>query len=240
MFSMEPHLTWDNLEKEAYQETLQEHDDEVALADELLTHLVEGVKLLQGSRTTGAAQELTLLVVLSAIRSLKCAFELAFRGYYVEALSLIRNAYEYWLAGAYASCLPNEAPKLKRKNARWPEPSCMRRVVSASIAQSRQESEHFRHGLTKMYGYLSKFTHPSFLCLGAVIERDDRQRMGPFFDRNRLLISLDKAYRTVILLSFLLAHAFPELERSEWSARNDEVAQKVNAWRKEAVPETGA
>jgi hypothetical protein len=240
MSNAAPNLTWDDLEEQARQRTLEGHDDEVALAQELLTHLMEGTRLLEATNTTGAAQELTLLVVLSAINSLKCAFDLAFRGYYVEALSLVRNAYEYWLAGAYASCLPNQAPKLKRKNARWPEPSCMRRAVSASIAKNREESEQFRYALSKMYGYLSRFTHPSFVSLAAVIERPDRQRIGPRFDRNRLLISVDKAYRTVILLSLLPAHAFPDLERSQWSARNDELAQKVNAWRNRTIAQLEA
>jgi len=237
MSNKPPNPMSDHPENEIYQKTLQEYDPEVALAEELVNHLLEGTRLLERTSTTEPGRGLTRLLVLSALDWLKCALDLAFRGHYVQALSLVRNGYELWLAGAYANCVPHEAARLKRKNARWPEPSCMRRVVSARIAKNREESEQLHYALNKMYQYLSKFTHPSFLSIGGLIAREDPRRIGPSFDRNRLLISVDKVYRTLILLNFLLAHAFPALQETEWSRRSEELAQKVNGWRDRAVAE---
>jgi hypothetical protein len=171
-------------------------------------------------------------LVGGAANFLRSAHNLALDGYYVQALSLARNAYEYWLAGAWLNANPRDAAKLKQESADWPTPSDMRQA----LAQDAPAAEG-------LHDHLSRFTHPSFASVSGALDSKGTLRSGPFYQRRRLLTFLDLAYETATLLHDLLAQAFPSLRDSDWSRRSDELATKVAAWAARhaaAEPDEGA
>jgi hypothetical protein len=226
-----PHgSTWEDRERAVHRQALQYHSDEMALADDLLSHLMRGFRELEGEKSLDDAQELTLLLVGGAANFLRSAQGLAMNGYYVQAISLVRNAYEYWLAGSWVSCLPQDAPKLKDESARWPEPAQMSRALAAAVAQDPEESEPLGPALGGIYENLSRFTHPTFASISGALDSKGTLRTGPFYQRRRLVTFLELAYQTATLLHRLLEQSFPRLRKGDWARRTDALSAKVTAW----------
>jgi len=237
-----PHgSTWEDRERAVHRQAWQYHSDEMALADDLLSHLMRGFRELEAVQSPNEAQELTLTLVGGAANFLRSAHNLALDGYYVQALSLARNAYEYWLAGTWLNSNPQDAAALRGESADWPSPSRMREALAAALAQDASEHEHPEPALGQIYHDLSRFTHPSFASVSGALDSKGTLRSGPFYQRRRLLAFLDLAYETATLLHHLLAQSFPSLRDSDWSRRSDELATKVAAWaaRQAAEPAEG-
>lgn len=222
--------TWEDREHAVHRQAWQYHSDEVALADDLLSHLMRGFRELEAVQSQDDAQELTLTLVGGAANFLRSAHNLALDGYYVQALSLARNAYEYWLAGTWLNASPQDAARLRQESADWPSPSSMKEALAAALAQDASEHERPEPALGRIYHDLSGFTHPSFASVSGALDSKGTLRSGPFYQRRRLLAFLGLAYETATLLHRLLAQSFPSLRDSDWSRRSDELATKVAAW----------
>jgi hypothetical protein len=236
-----PHgSTWEDRERAVHRQAWQYHSDEMALADDLLSHLMRGFRELEAVHSRDEAQDLTLTLVGGAANFLRSAHNLALDGYYVQALSLARNAYEYWLAGAWLNANPQDAARLRGESADWPSPSRMREALAAALAQDASEHEHPEPALGQIYHDLSSFTHPSSASVSGALDSKGTLRSGPFYQRRRLLSFLDLAYRTATLLHRLLAQSFPSLQDSDWSRRSAELSTKVAAWAaRQAAEEEG-
>jgi hypothetical protein len=222
-----PHgSTWEDREHAVHRQAWQYHSDDMALADDLLSHLMRGFRELEAVQSPDEAQELTLLLVGGAANFLRSAHNLALDGYYVQALSLARNAYEYWLAGAWLNCNPQDAARLRQETADWPSPSDMRQA----LAQDATDDARAAPAGEQIYDNLSRFTYPSSASVSGALDSKGTLRSGPFYQRRRLLAFLDLAYQTATLLHRLLAQSFPSLRDSDWSRRSDELAAKVAAW----------
>jgi len=238
-----PHgSTWEDREHAVHRQAWQYHSDDMALADDLLSHLMRGFRELEVVKSPDDAQELTLLLVGGAANFLRSAHNLALDGYYVQALSLARNAFEYWLAGTWLNASPQDAAKLADGSADWPTPSRMREALAAALAHDASEHEHPEPALGRIYHDLGRFTHPSFASVSGALDSKGTLRSGPFYQSRRLLAFLDLAYETATLLHRLLEQSFFCLQESDWSRRSDELATKVAAWaaRQAAEPEGGS
>ncbi len=218
--------TWEDREHAVHRQAWQYHSDEVALADDLLSHLMRGFRELEAVKSLDDAQELTLTLVGGAANFLRSAHNLAFDGYYVQGLSLVRNAYEYWLAGTWLNSSPQDAAKLKQESAAWPSPSRMEQA----LAQDARDDDSVGPAEEGIYDHLSSFTYPSSASVSGALDSKGTLRSGPFYQRRRLLTFLDLAYRTATLLHRLLEQSFPSLRESEWSRRSAELSTKVAAW----------
>jgi len=232
-----PHgSTWEDREHAVHRQAWQYHSDEVALADDLLSHLMRGFRELEAVKSLDDAQELTLTLVGGAANFLRSAHNLALDGYYVQGLSLARTAYEYWLAGTWLNSSPQDAAKLKQEGAAWPTPSSMEQA----IAQDASDDESAGPAEEEIYRHLGSFTYPSSASVSGALDSKGTLRSGPFYQRRRLLSFLDLAYRTATLLHRLLEQSFPSLRGSDWSRRSDELATKVAAWAaRQAAEEEG-
>lgn len=235
-----PHgSTWEDREHAVHRQAWQYHSDEMGLADDLLSHLMRGFRELEAVQSPNDVQELTLTLVGGAANFLRSAHNLALDGYYVQALSLARNAYEYWLAGAWLSSNPQDAAGLRQESADWPSPSDMKQA----LAQDARDDDSVSPAEGQIYDHLSRFTHPSSASVSGALDSKGTLRSGPFYQRRRLLTFLDLAYETATLLHHLLAQSFPTLQETDWSRRSDELATKVAAWAARhaaAEPEEGA
>ena len=227
--------TWKELEDDAERLTLDNHHDEVALAEDLERHVLSGFETLQSTATSSPIQELVYLLAVGATNSLHLAFDLALKGWHAQSLSLTRNAFEFWLAGAYVVCEPGEAPVLKEPNSKWPRPLKMRKRISETLGGQDVGTESIRHAVDKTYDYLCKFPHPTFASVGSIYHADGSLRMGPFYNRTRLLICLDNAYRTATLVGTLLETCFPTLQGTQWSQRGQSLTDRVNVWARTVV-----
>jgi hypothetical protein len=236
-----PHgSTWEDREHAVHRQAWQYHSDEVTLADDLLSHLMRAFRELEAVESRDHAQELTLLLVGGAANFLRSAHNLALDGYYVQALSLARNAYEYWLAGTWLNANPQDAAGLREEGADWPTPSRMREALAAALAHDASEHERPEPALGRIYHDLSRFTHPSAASVSGALDSKGTLRSGPFYQRQRLLAFLGLAYDTATLLHRLLEQSFPSLRDSDWSRRSDELSAKVTAWAaRQAAAEEG-
>ena len=222
-----PHgSTWEDRERAVHRQAWQYHSDEIGLADDLLSHLMRAFRELEAVKSPDDAQELTLTLVGGAANFLRSAHNLALDGYYVQALSLARNAYEYWLAGAWLSSSPQDAAGLKQESAAWPTPSDMKEA----LAEDASADDNVGPAEEGIYDDLSRFTYPSSASVSGALDSKGTLRSGPFYQRRRLLTFLDLSYETATLLHRLLAQSFPSLRDSDWSRRSAELATKVAAW----------
>jgi hypothetical protein len=231
--------TWTQLEEQVYQRAVHTHAQEVDLAHQLERQLLSGFELIQGTKTSGAVQELGYLLCIGGTNFLHVAFDLALKGYYAQSLSLTRSAFEFWLAGAYLVSEPEQASRLKERDSKWPPPKEMRKRISQSFAGEDVRAESIRRALEKTYDYLCRFPHPAFFSLGSVYDSDKSLRIGPFYNRNRLLICVDNAYRTATLLGTLLETCFSTLLNAEWRKRSEALGERVDLWARTVVDTQG-
>lgn len=224
---------WRELEQQVSHQTLEAHDPDAALAEELMGHMLTAFRELQGTKTESPVDELVFLLATGGTNYLYLAFDLAFKGYYAQSLSLSRSAFEFWLAGAYVVAKPHKAASLKRHDAKWPSAKKMRATASIGLGQAGPGHDTIRTALDSKYGFLSQFAHPRFYSVSSVFESPDAVRLGPFYRKNGLLHSLSNAFTTALLFYTLLPQTFSELKGTDWSKKAMELIGRVGHWLRE-------
>ena len=103
--------TWEDFELEArlVENTTKEQAPEVVqLLQDAVGVFAHAFSVSDNSDTTDAT--LAKMSLLSQnFATLKCSVDIAFRGYYTQALNLLRIVYENWIAFHYLSKYPNKA-----------------------------------------------------------------------------------------------------------------------------------
>lgn len=76
--------------------------------------LLRALDPLSGMKTTSDEQSILLALVIRAWNTLYCAHDLSIRGYYSQALNLLRTPLEDWMAYWYLCSFPEEHVKFRK------------------------------------------------------------------------------------------------------------------------------
>lgn len=150
--------TWDVFDHEAIKVdkfTKDQSPDLVQLLQDAIGLFADAFSIADNSDTTDAT--LAKMSLLSQnFAALKCAVDLALRGYYSQSMNLLRIVYENWIAFHYLTKNPNEAHILLREpniSKRLPDPAVMRKALG-------EDFNPLKGQMIQWYNVLCCFAHP--------------------------------------------------------------------------------
>lgn len=151
--------TWDIFDEEAItveKRTKEQSPDLVQLLQDAIGLFADAFSIADNSETTDAT--LAKMSLLSHnFTTLKCAVDLALRGYYSQSMNLLRIVYENWIAFHYLTKNPDEAHILLRDfnmGKRLPNPAVMRKALGKDFNPLKEK-------IKQWYDVLCCFAHPN-------------------------------------------------------------------------------
>jgi len=143
------------LESRAQEDTKRKHWREIEFFAEVLNVFISGFNYM-GSfelKEDNETEYIWLLIVTRCFHSIRCSINLMLKGYYSQAMSLLRTGTEDWFI--CGTCQSNEKVRryLLQEKGRMPSYSSLAKQMSAKDIYNGD------------YNYQSKFTHSSRLSL---------------------------------------------------------------------------
>jgi hypothetical protein len=199
--------------------------------------LLRGLDALKG-HNIGASQEhrvMTALVV-QGLNSMRCAFDLAMRGYYVQALNLARPAVEDWMAYWFLRNYPREYQRFIATGREPPDFNDMLQKIESRQNRARKAAgipenppEQWARGWMKGF---HQFSHVSRVRVSSVMEADGdftTFSIGP--NPSEAWFRAIVSHMIPILLAYLDAlsnlRQLAGKDALEWK----DYSQRVNDWR---------
>ena len=148
--------TWEDFDQEARaveNYTKDQAPEIVCLLQEAVGIFADAFSISENSDTTDAT--LAKMSLLSQnFATLKCSVDLAIRGYYTQALNLLRNVYENWIAFHYLSKCPNKADLCLRHSKKRQPPG-----HAAMLKELDSDFNPLKGQMRKWYSTLCSFAH---------------------------------------------------------------------------------
>ena len=148
--------TWEEFEQEAIsveKVTKEQTTEVVKLLQDAVGVFADAFSVCDNSDTTDAT--LAKMSLLSQnFATLKCSVDIALRGYYAQALNLLRIVYENWIAFHYLSKCPNKA-QLWLRHSKEKQPPGHAAMLKELVANFNPLKSQMR----KWYSTLSSFAH---------------------------------------------------------------------------------
>jgi len=150
--------TWEDFEREAIEvdkRTQDQATDLVQLLQDAIGLFANAFSIADNSDTTDATMA-KMSLLSQNFATLKCAVDLALRGYYSQSNNLLRIVYENWIAFHYLTKNPNEAHILLRNpntGKRLPDLAVMRRALGDDFNPLKEK-------IKEWYDVLCCFAHP--------------------------------------------------------------------------------
>jgi len=235
-------LDLQGVEERTLQRTQQECATAVNLAERSLGYLNEGLNLMPDEWTVPDVREgLILQLVVLGYDSLRWAFEVSVKGYYVQAYVLIRQGWESWLHAAYLSIYPDRPVDEWRNFRTRPRPVEMRKAVAARSSATGVPNDDFVKAMDELADTYAGFSHPSAESVRLTLGNrgDDLWlRRGGEFDAGHFLSTVNLFCLTAYLLSTMMVILLPV--ETEYARRGDQLHDDLTAWRTEPPSESTA
>lgn len=148
--------TWEDFDCEARtveRFTKAQFPDSVQLLQDAVGLFADAFSIADDSDTSDV-NKAKMSLLSNNFNTLKCAVDLALRGYYSQSMNLLRHVYENWIAFHYLIKKPEEAHVLLdgRIKKRLPDPSIMRNELDGE--------DFFKKRLGEWYSMFYCFAHP--------------------------------------------------------------------------------
>ena len=221
-------------EKEILRRTQAENRTEVRLCDRFLDHLRNGFNLIESPFKSEELKRTILLLATLGYDSLRWSFELLMKGYYGQANTLARMAWESWLHGAYVLLYPERLEEWREFETR-PRPVKMRELVAKRVARGGSVTKkQVRLGLSKLYSGYSEYSHPTDISLGVLVAKRGEElflRLGGEYDQTLYLQSVEMFCQASEVLFALLYVLLPDAK--DYQTQGDALRDELSAWRDE-------
>lgn len=147
--------TWEDFDREAREVdkfTKVQAPDLVQLLQDAVGLFADGYSIADNSDTTDA-NKAKMGLLSQNFNTLKCAVDLALRGYYSQSMNLLRHVYENWIAFLYVTKKPEEARFLLdgKINKRLPDHAVMLRELGEDFLKEKMK---------EWYSMFCCFAHP--------------------------------------------------------------------------------
>ncbi|MCJ7514558.1 MAG: hypothetical protein MUO89_01110 [Dehalococcoidia bacterium] len=219
-------LSLNELESQVKIITSNKHQKELSLIENLLKVYLEGFNSINSFTLTydNDVQYAWLLLLTRSFHCMRCATLIMHTGYYGEALSLLRTAFEAWFAAKDCENNPKTLKALLHEQLRlnW-----------GNIAENVKADKLYKSD----YKHLSKFTHISRLSLATLREPETNNlKTHPIYDEILFLDCCEMLVRLSILMSelmlcFLLKQS--NLKSDSWGNIAEPVIIEARDWLKE-------
>lgn len=210
--------TWSSLEKselEVKNTTIADKKAELDIIENLLNRYLAGFRALHEFKT-GEVQRLELawlLLVVRGFNSLRCAYDLLQKGYYSQAVILIRAAEEDYLTCRHCEINRETVEALLAGKSR----------VSRFKKMAEDISPEFCKNWDINYGQLSEIAHPRQLAMGMTANwKENKINLGPNYIANHFIATCHALLRSAVgmteFLTKLLGNNAPQWQKESLPA----------------------
>lgn len=205
------------LESLVQEDTKRKHLREIELFAEILNTFTSGFNYM-GSferKNDNDAEYIWLLLVTRCLHSIRCSIILMLKGYYSQAMSLLRIGTEDWFI--CGTCQSNEEVRnyLLQEEGRLPSYESLARDMGAVNIYEGD------------YRYQCKFTHSSRLSLRVL------EKIHPIYDEMLFLLCAESLARVFLRMAeymwYLLAY-FDKDKAKSWDTENSQRIKDVTNW----------
>jgi hypothetical protein len=225
-----------NLIKTEYlvkEETKKKHWRELELFTDVINIFGSGFDRMGSfdSRKDNEAEYIWLLTVTRCLHSIRCSIELILKGYYSQAMSLLRTGTEDWFI--CGTCQSNDKVRdcLLRDKGRMP--------LYSKLAEEMEATNIYKED----YKYQSKFIHSSRLSLTVLYDINTKSiRTVPVYDKNLFLLCAESLFRVSLKMAQYMRHILVYLDEDKaksWDKENSQRIKDVANWLNELRKQYG-
>jgi hypothetical protein len=196
-------------------ETTRKHQRETELFAEIINLFTSGFNYVGTFeiKDDNEAERIWLLIVTRCLHSIRCSIDLMLKGYYSQAMSLLRTGTEDWFI--CGTCQSNEKVRnyLLRDEGRMPKYS--------KLAEEMKATDVYEGD----YNYQSKFTHSSRLSLRVLYT--ENLNIAPIYDKYLFLLCAESLAKVSIRMAGYIWHILIYLDKDKAKSWDKETSQKV-------------
>ncbi|HCP59987.1 MAG TPA: hypothetical protein DIT43_00140 [Dehalococcoidia bacterium] len=215
------------LESLSQEETKRKHWREIELFAEILNVFTSGFSYM-GSfeiKEDNETEYIWLLIVTRCFHSIRCSINLMLKGYYSQAMSLLRTGTEDWFI--CGTCHNNEKVRSCLLRGKWRTPKYSR------LAKQMGATDVYKGD----YAYQSKFTHSSRLSLRVLQDvNTNEMRTAPIYDKYLFLLCVESLVRVFFRMAVYMGRFLYYIDRDKakaWDNENSQSFKDASNWLKE-------
>jgi len=163
-----------------------------------------------------------LLVLIRSLNSIRCAMDLMLKGYYSQAMSLLRTVTEAWFICGTVKDNQSVRDCLIRDEAE---------MLNYKILATKMNAKSIYNG---DYRYQSKFTHSSRLSLRVLYNLDKKEVIvAPVYDEVLFLLCAESLMRVSLLILEYMGRLIFYIDKDKaksWDEQNSQHIKVVSSW----------
>ena len=215
------------LESLAQEDTKRKNWREIELLAEILNVFISGFNHM-GSfelKDDNETEYIWLLIVTRCFHSIRCSINLMLKGYYSQAMSLLRIGTEDWFI--CGTCKNNEKVRryLLQEKGRMPSYSSLATQMGAKDVYNGD------------YNYQSKFTHSSRLSLRVLYNINTKNMsIAPIYDESLFLLCAESLVRVSLKMAEYIGRILIYLDTNKaksWDKENSQRLKDAVNWLEE-------
>lgn len=168
------------------------------------------------------AEYIWLLLSTRCLHSMRCSIDLMLKGYYSQAMSLLRTGIEDWFVCGNAKNNRVVRDCLLRSGKRLPSYS--------TLAEKMEETRVYKSD----YRFQSEFAHSSRLSLRVLYNpKTNEMRIGPVYDEVLFLSCAESLMRVFLLMGRYLWHVLFYIDQDKaklWDKQNSQNIVSASNW----------
>ncbi len=205
---------------------------ELDIIENVLNRYLAGFRVL-GEFKDGEIQRLEiawLILVVRCFKSLRCAYDLLQKGYYSQALILIRTAEEDYLTCRHCEINQETVEALLTGKPR----------VSRFRKMAQDISDEFCENWDINYGQLSEIAHPRKLAIGMTANwKEDRINLGVDYVENHFVAACQALLRSAVGMTEILTKLLGT-NALQWQKESQPAFQEACKYVKKISEEMGS
>jgi len=227
--------TWPSLEEfelKVKNTTITDKKAELDIIENLLNQYLAGFRVL-GEFKAGEVQRLELawlLLVVRGFKSLRCAYDLLQKGYYSQAVILIRAAEEDYLTCRHCEINQETVEALLAGKSR----------INKFRKMAQDISNEFCENWDINYGQLSEIAHPRQLAMGMTANwKENKINLGVNYVESHFIATCQALLRSAVGMTEFLAKLLGK-NASQWQKESSPAFQEACTYVKKISEEMGS
>jgi len=202
----------------------KKHWREIEICTGILNTFLSGFSSMRSFelKEENESEYVWLLILMRSLNSIRCAIDLMLKGYYSQAMSLLRTVTENWFICGTVQDNQSVRDCLIRDEARMP---------SYKELATQMEAMNIYDG---DYGYQSKFTHSSRLSLRVLYKLDKKELIvAPIYNEVLFLLCAESLMRVSLLILEYMRRLIFYIDKDKaksWDEQNSQHIKAATSW----------
>lgn len=220
-------------ERQTLETTKRNHAREIEILTGMLNTFTSGFNCIVSFAPTDDNESELIWLLLSArcLHSIRCSIDLILKGYYSQAMSMIRTITEDWFICGNVESGDDVRNCLLRDKGKMPK--------YAELAKRMKAMNIYKGD----YRYQSKFIHSSKLSLRVLVNpKTNEMRVASVYDEMLFLLCSESLTRVFLLMAEYLGRVLVYIDKDKatsWSAQNGKNVKDAGKWLSELKTKYG-